>query len=190
MRGQRLIQTHVGLALFALTFFILGVITDLGINRFSGSSQIIQNKFDAVHRSAIAIASAVDVGVDLKQFLTLLQTLQAEASLLAEKVTTSSERELLAKYNDVIEIYKNSYLVWRTDIEAHGYSTGIADLPEHRVPLKDYYGQTIPSGLMAQIAKQYDLPVTPVEVQGHMIDTITVASVWQVARKKIDGLGR
>lgn len=138
MRDQRLIQTHIGLALFALTFFILGIVTALGINRFSGPSQITQNKFEAVHRSTIAIASAVDVGVDLKQFLTLLQTLQAEVSLLAEKVTTSSEKELLAKYNDVIEIYKNSYLVWRTDIEAHGYSTGIADLPEHRVLWADH----------------------------------------------------
>ena len=110
--------------------------------------------------------------------------------MAAEKVTTEPERRLLEKYGEIVEIYKNSYTVWRADIESHGYSTGIVDLPENMVPLKNYQGQTILPGLVAHIAKQYDLKIIPVMVQGHSIETITVASVWEVAQKKIAAIQR
>jgi len=184
------LKISTGSTIFGLVMFVLGATTVVAINHFTNAQKIESTKFESLHRSLVAISSATDVGVSLTQFLSLLQTLQAEASMAAEKVRTEPERRLLEKYSEIVEIYKNSYTVWRADIEAHGYSTGIADLPEHMVPLKNYQGQTIPSGLVAQIAKEYNLKIIPITVQGHSIETITVASVWEAAQKKITAIQR
>jgi hypothetical protein len=172
------------LAAIVLLAFLAGAATMYGLNALQTRKMFDSNKFEALHRSAVTLSSATEVGLNLTQFLGMLQALQAEASIVAEKTTSPAERRVLDSYNDLINIYKDSYIVWQVDIEAHGYSTGIADLPRDKVPLAHYFGQTVPAGLVAQIAERYKLPIETVQVQGHSIKAITVQSLWQVAREK------
>jgi len=116
---------------------IIAMVLGLLVASCGMNNAVDRTKFDALNRAATTIQASTSVGVGLVKFQELVQVLATEYALASQKVTTPAEKELLSRYQTVVEIYRDSLLVWNRDITSHGYSTGVAGLPAERIHVNE-----------------------------------------------------
>jgi hypothetical protein len=108
--------------------------------------------------------------------------------LVAEEVSTAEEKRALELYNHLLEVYRDGATLWKADIEAHGYSTGIAGLPRDHIPLVRYYGQTVPNETIRKSFSGTIYRLLRCRFRGHFIDTVILQSLFIVAAEQTNAI--
>lgn len=70
-------------------------------------------KFEGTYRAFKELEGALGVGVMEGQFLSLLQKIGAEVSILNDRVSTDAERNLAKRYGDALSEYQDSAYLWQ-----------------------------------------------------------------------------
>lgn len=81
------------------------------------SAQVDQKKFEPVYRAAKAVEASANIGMDNHKFNDLLQTFATEASIAQDRADTANEREVVAEFKRVLEIYTDSKTLWDKKIK-------------------------------------------------------------------------
>lgn len=82
----------------------------------AGRVTVLKKKFEGVNRAAIAIASAVEVGVTYQQFGPLNQQLATEIALLRQASPDKAESAALALFDQAVSAYRDAGNFWEASI--------------------------------------------------------------------------
>lgn len=80
-----------------------------------------QYKHETLYRSAKTIEASVSVGVSYLDFNKLIQGFATEILISKEKAQTPQQKKMVAAFEELLEIYKDSALIWKSSADSAQY---------------------------------------------------------------------
>ena len=95
----------------AISFVFLAILLTSGCSK---TDEIDQEKFRKIYLSAKAIDASIKAGISFARFGEKVRNLAKEISVASDLQINKKEKELLEKYDELYEIYKDSAILWRS----------------------------------------------------------------------------
>ena len=113
----------------AISFVFLAILLTSGCSR---TDEIDQEKFRKIYLSAKAIDASIKAGISFARFGEKVRNLAKEISVASDLQINKKEKELLEKYDELYEIYKDSAILWQIKMkEASGEYRGHINLEQN-----------------------------------------------------------
>jgi len=93
------------------------ILTTLLLISLTSCSRIDRRKFENLYNIVKKTQGSLFVGVNYVTFGAFLQKISGEILIAGDKVKTSEEKELLARFIKILDVYEDSYKLWKEKIE-------------------------------------------------------------------------
>ena len=98
----------------------------------SKTDQVDQEKFRKIYLSAKAIDASIKTGINFAGFGEKVRNLARETSIASDLQLNKKEKELLKKYDDLYELYRDSAILWQIKMkQASGKYRGHINLDQN-----------------------------------------------------------
>jgi hypothetical protein len=141
------------------------------------SAEFDKSKFARAHQTAHAVKNTITAGAGYRQFSDALESYAAELAALKPKVKSKKEQELFKGYSELLDMYRDSRLLWkfRNEFTRYGF------VPKGLI----YVGQDI-----EPIAERYRIPTEehiykPTHKAWKSIPESSIRIVWMNADSQL-----
>ena len=111
-----------------ISFMFLVILLAYGCSK---TDQIEQEKFQKIYLTTNAIETSIKTGINFAGFGKKVRNLAKEISFVSDLQLNKKEKELLEKYNDLYELYKDSAILWQMKMkQASGEYRGYINLDQ------------------------------------------------------------
>ena len=160
----------------AISFVFLAILVASGCSK---TDQIDQKKFRKIYLTSKAIDASIKTKINFGRFGAKVRHLAKEISIANDLQLNKKEKELLKKYDDLYELYKDSAILWQMKMkQANGEYRGHINLDQNdsvRSILSPII-QKYPSLVEDKTSSKYGKPRRSIDADAAMRE------IWKMAR--------